>query len=329
MSQSSEQATSITYVNGKAIESISVQDRALHYGDGFFTTILVAGRFILNWSAHYRRLKQSAMRLQFLVLDESQLLQQIAQALTKFKAQTKSEHHATYVVKILFSRGVSGRGYAILDSFYPVMLVQVSLAPLTVEMSTESVVSSEPQALKLNFPPPVALQIECCQTQASIQAQLAGLKHLNRLDSVLARTEVAQKQHQEGLMLNALGDVIGGTQSNLFLLKDRTLITPILDLSGVEGTTRYQLSQMVQALGFDWQERRVTLNELYQADELFLSNAVRGIMPIRQLDQTPYATTETLNIHQSWCQQQVKLAYTLFDHQSDSVIKRKRFNENN
>ncbi len=317
MSQPSVQPTSITYLNGQAIESISVQDRALHYGDGFFTTILVADRFILNWSAHCRRLKQSAVRLQFPVLDESQLLQQIEQALTQFKSQTKREQHATdtatYVVKVLVSRGVSGRGYAISEPFHPITLVQVSLAPLTVGVSTECVAPSEPQTLKLNFPPPMALQIECCQTQASIQTQLAGVKHLNRLDNVLARTEVAEKQHQEGLMLNALGDVISGTQSNLFLLKDRTLITPVLDLSGVEGTTRYQLHQLAQALGFDWQERRVTLNDLHQVDELFLSNAVRGIMPIKQFEQTPYAITKTLKIHQAWCQRHAQLAHALFD----------------
>ncbi len=313
MSHPPIQPTSITYINGKAIESIPIQDRALHYGDGFFTTILVADRFILNWSAHCRRLKQSAVRLQFLALDESQLLQQIEQALTQFKDQIKSKQHTTYIVKVLVSRGVSGRGYAISETFHPVTLVQVSLAPFTVMVGIERVAQNEPQTLKLNFPPPMALQIECCQTQASIQAQLAGVKHLNRLDSVLARTEVAKKQHQEGLMLNALGDVISGTQSNVFLLKDRTLITPVLDLSGVEGTTRYQLSQLAQAKGFDWQERRVTLNELHHADELFLSNAVRGIMPIQQLEHTSYATTETLKIHQAWCQKQAQLAYALFD----------------
>ncbi len=301
MTRSNCSSTSVTYLNGHVIKSVAVQDRALHYGDGFFTTILLADEWILNWAAHWRRLKKSALRLRFNTLDESQFLQQIAQAVTQFNLHNGRESSRTRVVKVMVSRGTSGRGYAIPESFELVILIQVSIVPFRVEITP-----------KLNFPPPpVPQHIECCQTHASIQMQLAGVKHFNRLDSVLARTEVEKKGHQEGIMLNALGQVISGTQSNLFLLKGNVLITPLLDLSGVEGTTRYQLSKHIHELGLRWQARHVTLKELHQADELFLSNAIRGIMPIKQFHKTVYSSTQTLTIHQWWNEKQSQLAVRL------------------
>ncbi len=112
-------------------------------------------------------------------------------------------------------------------------------------------------------------------------------------------------------MLNALAQVVSGTQSNVFMLKGNALITPALDLSGVEGTTRYQLSQHIHELGLSWQARPVTLKELHQADELFLSNAIRGIMPVKQFEQTEYPSTLTLNIHQWWNDKQAQFAVPL------------------
>lgn len=293
---------SLTYLNGQPTEFLSVQDRAVQYGDGFFTTLLVVNDRVLNWSAHWRRLRLSAERLQFSALDESQLLQQTAQAVVAFNP----ECNATHVVKLLISRGKSGRGYAIPERATPLILVQVSTAPIqiTVQQSSE-------QTAPLNFPPFMALQLGVCDTQTSIQMQLAGIKHLNRLDSVLAQTEVRQKQQQEGIMLNALEQVVGGTQSNVFMIKAQTLITPKLHLSGVEGTTRYQLSRLAPLLGLRWKEADLSLEELRLADELFLSNAVRGIMPIKQLEQQLFSIEQGIAIHHAWNQWQAENTLSL------------------
>jgi len=301
MTQTNHSKT-LTYLNGQPTEFLSVQDRAVQYGDGFFTTLLVVNGLALNWSAHWRRLRLSAERLQFAALDESQLLQQITQSVMQFDpacAQTK-------VVKLLISRGQSGRGYAIPEHASPLVLVQVSTAPIQI-----TVQQSKTQTVPLNFPPPMALQLDVCHTQTSIQMQLAGIKHLNRLDSVLAQTEVRQKQQQEGIMLNALEQVVGGTQSNVFMIKEQVLITPKLHLSGVEGTTRYQLSRLAPLLGLRWKEADLSLEELRLADELFLSNAVRGIMPIKQLEQQHFSTQQGIAIHHEWNQWQAENALSL------------------
>ena len=295
--------TTVTYANGQPIETISTHDRALHYGDGFFTTLLVVDHWVLNWSAHWRRLNISAERLQFSRLDESQLLQQITQAVVQFDP----DGGLTKVVKLLVSRGVSGRGYAIPENATPLVLVQVSRAPVEVEITSQTT----KHLPVLNFSPPMLLQLGVCKTQATVQSQLAGIKHLNRLDSVLAQTEVRQQQHQEGIMLNAFGHVVGGTQSNVFMVKGQTLITPKLHLSGVEGTTRYQLSRLADAFGFVWQEAELSLEALLLADELFLSNAVRGIMPIQQVENQRFSTEQGLVLHQKWNQWQAEHAHLL------------------
>jgi 4-amino-4-deoxychorismate lyase len=296
-------SNSVTYLNGQPIDALSVQDRAVQYGDGFFTTLLVVNEVALNWSAHWRRLQITAKRLHFATLNESQLLQQITQSVIQFDpacAQTK-------VVKLLISRGQSGRGYAIPKKVQPMMLVQVSTAPIQVAVVKKDGITMS----QLNFPPPMLLILETCHTQANIQVQLAGLKHLNRLDSVLAQTEVQQKQQAEGIMLNAMGHVVGGTQSNLFMIKDQVLITPKLHLSGVEGTTRYQLSRLAKSLGLRWQEMEICLEALRLADELFLSNAVRGIMPIKQFEQQCFSTKQGTAIHHAWNQWQAENALFL------------------
>ena len=287
-----------TYLNGQLVDAVSIQDRALQYGDGFFTTLLVVDDFLLNWPAHWRRLRTSAERLQFATLDESQLLQEVAQAVRLFDPSLST----TKVVKLLISRGKAGRGYAIPKQASPLVFVQVSTAPIQVESQQQA----NAKTPLLNFPPPMALQLERCQTQISIQMQLAGIKHLNRLDSVLAQTEVRQKQHQEGVMQNAFGHVICGTQSNLFVVKGQTILTPKLHLSGVEGTTRYQLQKLVVHFGFQWKEADMDLAQLQQADELFLSNAVRGIMPIQQFEQNVFATEQSNIFYHAWNQWQAK-----------------------
>ncbi|GKT11196.1 MAG: 4-amino-4-deoxychorismate lyase [Thiomicrorhabdus sp.] len=284
------QLATCSWINGEPLESISAFDRGLHYGDGFFTTVLVMSGVLCNWSAHWRRLSLSARRLQFALMDEQQLLQQISQALSSDRVQTVIG--SVLVLKIMMTRGQAGRGYQIPKQAEMITLLQLSNAPAEVKPFFEQGGGGEFKA--------EALSISLCLTQASIQPQLAGLKHLSRLESVLARSEVINKGEQEGLMLNALQNVISGTQSNLFIIKNKQLITPKLDLSGVEGTTRYQLSIMAEELGYQWLVEDIKLEHLQQADELFLTNAIRGIMPVQQLESKQYSVIQTQKIHQAW-----------------------------
>jgi 4-amino-4-deoxychorismate lyase len=291
-----------TIINGSLIDSLSVRDRGLQYGDGFFTTMLVTGDQLLNWPGHWRRVQQAGSRLQFPVMDEQELFTQVKQAIAVFN-YTKSTIDSNKVVKIIFTRGVGGVGYQMPETPLISTILQVTLAPVQIEREAEThlPIFAKPQAIELGL----------CETLCGIQPQLAGLKHLNRLENVLARSEIARKGLAEGLMLNAYQQVIGGTQSNLFLIKDNRLITPQLTESGVEGTTRYQLSQLADSLGLVWQESTLLITDLIQADELFLANAVRGIMPVNLFNQRKYSIIKTLEIHQAWSNWQRENAMSL------------------
>lgn len=280
-----------TIINGSLIDSVSVRDRGLQYGDGFFTTMLVTGDQLLNWSGHWRRVQQAGSRLKFPVIDEQALFTQVKQAIAVFN-YTKSTIESNKVVKLIFTRGVGGIGYQIPEMPQISTILQVTLAPIKIEREAEThlPIFAQPQVIELGL----------CETLCGIQPQLAGLKHLNRLENVLARSEIAGKGLPEGLMLNAYQHVIGGTQSNLFLIKGHSLITPQLTDSGVEGTTRYQLSQLADSLGLVWQESTLLITDLMQADELFLANAVRGVMPVNLFNKRAYTTIKTLEIHQAW-----------------------------
>ncbi len=291
-----------TIVNGSLIDAVSVRDRGLQYGDGFFTTMLVTGDQLLNWPGHWRRVQQAASRLQFPAMDELELFTQVKQAIAVFN-YTKSTIESNKVVKIIFTRGVGGVGYQIPEKPLISTILQVALAPIQIEREAETNLPM--------FAQPQAIEIGLCETLCGIQPQLAGLKHLNRLENVLARSEIAHKGLPEGIMLNAYQQAIGGTQSNLFLIKGHRLITPQLTDSGVEGTTRYQLSQLAGSLDLVWQEANLLITDLMQADELFLANAVRGIMPVNLFNQKRYPTIKTFEIHQAWSTWQRENAVSL------------------
>ncbi|MBF6058530.1 aminodeoxychorismate lyase [Thiomicrorhabdus heinhorstiae] len=263
-------AQPIIWVNGRRQADLPVTDRGLQYGDGFFTTALIVCGRLLNWQAHWRRLQNSAVRLKMPELCQASLLAEIKNALAEL---TSIETHAdnAWILKILITRGSGGRGYQPPREAEITRILQFS--------HTTDAFSCGASAIEL--PIQAAMSIPVCITLSGMQPQLAGIKHLNRLENVLARAEL--EESPEGLMLNGAGEVIGGTQSNLFVVKDGRLLTPILDLSGVEGTCRYQLLRLAEEQMQGAQEVRLKLLDLQGADSVFLANAVRGIMPVREL----------------------------------------------
>ena len=109
---------------------------------------------------------------------------------------------------------------------------------------------------------------------------LAGLKHLNRLEQVLARAEWQDTAYAEGLLCDTSGRVIEGVFSNLFLIKDGELITPDLSRCGVAGVMRAEILQQAQSLGISQTVRDVSYAELVAADEVFVCNSLYGIWPV-------------------------------------------------
>jgi 4-amino-4-deoxychorismate lyase len=130
--------------------------------------------------------------------------------------------------------------------------------------------------------------LRLCTTRLSEQSQLAGLKHLNRLEQVLARQEWSASVPQEGLMLDAAGRVIGGTMCNVFARIEGALMTPSVERCGVAGVMREAVLALAASLGMDCLQRELPVEELLRAQEIFLTNALIGIWPVARLEQHSY-----------------------------------------
>lgn len=248
------------WINAQETTRISILDRGLSYGDGFFTTALVHNGRWLNAAAHLWRIEQSCSKLHFPQPDTDALLSQIKASF----AQLADDRSELLVLKLMLTRGQGGRGYQPPEKIKPSIIIQWMAPPVD-----------------LTFPEPIRLQQ--CQIPVSINPAIAGIKHLNRLENVLAKSELSTTGYTDGLMQNPLQQVICSTQANLFLLQGNKLLTPNLTQSGVHGTVRYSLQKLAADFNLQWCEEDVSWLKIQQADALFLSNAIRGIMPVASL----------------------------------------------
>jgi len=240
-------------INGQASHSIDVLDRGFQYGDGLFETILVEKGCATFLNQHLKRLRKGCAVLGFPMLDETPIRHEIS---TLLKSKPSG------VLKLIVTRGVGERGF---------------LAPT--EPLITRVISFSEQAIFIHDALSYCSLIHC-QTRLSRQPILAGIKHLNQLERVLARTELAD-QVGEGLMLDVSGKVIEGVMSNLFMVKAGCLITPSLDHSGVAGVIRGFLIEQAKQQGIACQVKDLTLLELEEADEIFITNS---LMPVRAIN---------------------------------------------
>ncbi|MEB0041869.1 MULTISPECIES: aminodeoxychorismate lyase [unclassified Pseudomonas] len=244
----------LSWIDGRPADTLSITDRGLAYGDGLFETIAVkAGRPLLM-ERHLARLGLGCSRL---AIAADQGL--IRSELLAFSAQLGDG-----VMKLIVTRGDSLRGYA----------------PPPQALARRIIQGHPPSP----YPAVHADQGVClfaCVTRLSEQPLLAGLKHLNRLEQVLARSEWQDSAFAEGLMCDASGRVIEGVYSNLFLIADNVLITADLGRCGVAGVMRAELLAQAHTLGIATEVRDIDIHDLEQADEVFVCNSVYGVWPVR------------------------------------------------
>lgn len=248
-------------VNGTWQDSIAVLNRGLHYADGLFETIKMQQGKPQFWQRHLRRLQHGCQALGLVCPAENSLYAELQQV---------SASWPMAVAKIILARRWQGRGY-------------YAQRP----SETERIV------LASAYQPPTASQyatgwrLRICQTPASINAKLAGIKHLARLEQVMARSEW-QDTYDEGIMLNPFGQIIEATSANIFFIYKETLLSPDLSNSGVKGILRELVLEQAKSLGISTVIRDIPLNEISDFSEVFICNSLIGIMPIRQIDSYSY-----------------------------------------
>lgn len=260
-------------INGIAADYLDIHDRAMHYGDGLFETILCSKRNLFYWSQHYRRLQDSAIRLRLSCPDEQVLLDDIRKLLDDDENIARN----TCSIKIILSRGSSERGYVIPKKTAEKRIVFLSL----IDADYSSLVSAQL----------ISGELYLCDQQVSINESLAGLKHLNRLENVLARNEwqdTSANHFIDGLMLNARQHVIEGSMSNLFAVKDGQLYTPDLSQSGVNGIMRAMIIDAAGSNNIRSSIIDIKLEALLVMDEIFISNSLTGIRSVDKIGDSSF-----------------------------------------
>lgn len=250
-----------TLVDGVPAVGVPVTDRGLQYGDGLFETIAVVDGAPCLWDRHLARLRAGCARLAIPPPSEAQLLDDV-------RCLTADVDRA--VVKLIVTRGDAGRGYRPPAAPRPRRIAALTPWPGYPGDWTSA-----------------GVRVRYCATRLGRQPQLAGLKHLNRLEQVLARAEWDDPAVAEGLMLDLEGCVVEGTQANLFAWRDGRLLTPVLDQCGVAGVVRGLTLDAARDLGIEVVERSLIPEDLARADALFLTGSLAGLWPIRDLAGVP------------------------------------------
>ena len=251
------------WLDGAPVAAPVGLDRGLEFGDGLFETIAVRDNRSRLLARHLARLALGCERLGLAPQDAAQLKAEITRA---------ARIPGVGVLKLIVTRGDGGRGYSS-DPLAPCRRWLAALSP-----------RARPARYAIE-----GVAVRTLATRLAEQPLLAGLKHLNRLEQVLARRELTDPAVAEGLMLDHSGRVVCGTMSNVYAVIDGRVVTPSLERAGVAGVVRAALIDAWREQGTAVEVRDVLPEELARASELFLSNALIGVWPIASLDGRPYA----------------------------------------
>jgi 4-amino-4-deoxychorismate lyase len=248
-------------VNGEPHGKVSATDRGFAYGDGVFRTFPAHNGKPMHWPRQYAKLARDGAALGLPVPPAGVLSTEVRSACAGV---------SECAVKIVLTRGAGDRGYRYAEEGEPTRVVLAQpLSPGVVERRAGGVAA------------------RLCSLKLGHQPALAGLKHLNRLENVLARAEWSDPEIAEGIMCDTEGNVICGTMTNIFITCGGALATPRLDRCGVAGVTRERVMEAAGRAGHSCAITTLTWDEVLGADEVFLVNSLAGIWPVRDLDGQP------------------------------------------
>lgn len=249
-------------INGENKHNIDCSDRGFQYGDGLFETIEICNGTPVFFDHHIQRLIKGCQRL-LIPIPDAELLQKEVFDLAKSSEKA--------VLKIIITRGSGGRGYRQPETIQPTRLLSLHPFPEYPESFVKQ-----------------GVNVKLCDTRLGINPTLAGIKHMNRLEQVMARAEWNDSQIQEGLMLDINDNVIEGTMSNVFFVKNACLYTPKIEQCGVEGIIRNIILGLAKQKQISLIEKNITKEDIFSADEIFVSNSIIGIWPIKQIEDQQF-----------------------------------------
>ena len=239
-------------IDGQPGERVSIRDRGLHYGDGLFETVRRQDGALRWFDRHLKRLALGCERLGLVLPDAGRLR-------AEANAVAGAAPHA--IIKIIVTRGAATtRGYQPRGDEHPTRIVCAYDWPPA---------------------PPAEFRAGLSAVRLGANPQLAGIKHLNRLEQVLAQRAAAGQDLHEVLMLASPGDeVVGGSMSNVFAWRGDELLTPPVADCGVAGVMRSLVLEAAAALGIPARVAALPVAELAGIQSLFVTNVRLGAQPI-------------------------------------------------
>jgi 4-amino-4-deoxychorismate lyase len=261
-------------VNGVQTDMVPATDRGLSYGDGVFRTIAVRGGRAQHGSLHYAKLARDCASIGLRCPDAALLTQEVSSVCAQ---------EPNCALKVMITRGVGERGYGYRADTVPTRILLSAPLPKYAQTYTE-----------------FGVKVRLCRLKLAPQPATAGVKHLNRLENVLARAEWSDSAIAEGILCDIDDNVIGGTMTNIFLVKNAALATPNLDRCGVGGLTRERLIEAAARHGVPCEVMTLAPNDVAAADEVFVVNSLIGVWPVRDIEGRSYSVGPITRAVQDW-----------------------------
>ena len=258
----------LVYLNGNLVPEsearVSIFDRGFLYGDGLFETMRAYAGKIFRLERHLQRLFQAARTLSLSVPGGEEKLREAVYG--TLKANNLQEAY----LRLTISRGEGGTGPDIADHLRVSTVIVANPLPFYPNRWYEEGVKA------------VLVKVRRDET-----SPLSRIKSLNYLPNILARLEAKNKEAEEGLMLNSQGHLAEGTVSNIFLIRGGKLVTPSLKSGVLPGITRETILELAPQQGLKISEREIKFTELREAEEAFLTNSLREVLPLTRVDGHP------------------------------------------
>ncbi|MGF1720253.1 aminodeoxychorismate lyase [Vibrio kyushuensis] len=250
------------WVNGLPCNTISLTDRSFQYGDGCFTTMLTTHGEIQHWQEHQSRMQRCLELLNIAQPDWKQVHEWLKNA---------AIHDPKSGLRLNITRGEGGRGYSSLGISEMNVVISDFAYPTHYEQWAEQ-----------------GIELGMCNRRLGLNPILAGHKHNNRLEQVLAKQDIDEQGLLDGIVLDIHDQIIETTMANLFWVTGDTLYTPSLENSGVSGVMRQLVITCAKKQGIPIKVGQYSLTDLRQADEIFITNSICTVVPIIKINKSTF-----------------------------------------
>lgn len=247
----------------EAQDNALINDRGLAYGHGLFETILFRNGQLPLLNHHLQRICSDAEALGITICSQT-----LTQYIEQFCAALSENAIDDGAIKVIATAGQGGRGYKSPLSPEPNLICSYSALPDDLHAQRQQGIS-----------------VRCCDYRLPTNVTLAGIKHLNRLDQVIARSEWNSSDYAEGLMFSSEDKLIEAISANIFL-KDATgqWLTPDLKASGINGVMRsLLLGELFPKIGVSVKVTDIDRQQLLNCQALLICNSIRGIIPVTDI----------------------------------------------